>query len=153
MKKSVRFFGLAFCVLSITLTGRALAASSAEALESRQEWADSFADNTASEKECQLFYVTGGGNGLREASMQAGEAIDNAIHLFISDRDGKIIKDAQVITTIIDAHGNQRSGRALPTKGGYLIAVDQLAAGQYRVETEIVTIGQILTDEFIFNKA
>jgi hypothetical protein len=36
---------------------------------------------------------------------------------------------------------------------GYLVAVDQLPAGEYLVETEIVTGGQLLTEEFRFNKA
>jgi hypothetical protein len=38
-------------------------------------------------------------------------------------------------------------------KGGYMIAIDHLSTGQYRVEAEIVTKDQLLTDEFRFNKA
>jgi hypothetical protein len=90
--------------------------------------------------------------GLQEASMEAGEPV-NTFHLFITGSDGKIIKNAQVITTIIDQQGNQQASRALPFKGGYLVAIDHLAAGSYSVEAEIVTKGQLLTDQFRFNKA
>lgn len=77
----------------------------------------------------------------------------NTFHLFITGADGKIIKNAQVVTTIIDQQGNQQAARALPFKGGYMIAIDHLPAGQYLVEAEILTKGQLLTDQFRFNKA
>lgn len=84
--------------------------------------------------------------------MDAGEPID-ILHMFVTDARGKIIKNAQVVTTIIDRQGNQHLSRALPFKGGYLLAIDHLSTGRYRVEAEILTIGQLLTNEFRFNKA
>ena len=84
--------------------------------------------------------------------MEGGEPI-NTLQLFITGTDGKIIKNAQLITTIIDQHGHQQVNRALPFKGGYMLAIDHLTAGQYLVEAEIVTPGQLLTSLFRFNKA
>jgi hypothetical protein len=49
--------------------------------------------------------------------------------------------------------GNKDTTRAKPFKSGYMIAVNHLSAGQYRVETEVVTDCQLLTKEFLFNKA
>jgi hypothetical protein len=43
--------------------------------------------------------------------------------------------------------------RARPLKGGYLIDTAYLAPGPYRLEAEIITDGQLLTDEFLFRKA
>ena len=68
--------------------------------------------------------------------------------IFISDPDRKIVKNAQVVTTIIDQNGSQMMRRARAFKGGYLIDTGQLTSGQYRVEAEIVTNGWLLTDEF-----
>ena len=68
--------------------------------------------------------------------------------IFISDSDRQIVKNAQVVTTIIDQNGSQRMCRARAFKGGYLIDTGQLMPGQYRVEAEIVTNGWLLTDEF-----
>jgi len=73
--------------------------------------------------------------------------------MFISDPRGKIVKDAQVVTTVIDYAGRQLMQRALPMKGGYLIDTMQLPPGDYRLEAEIVTSGRLLTDEFVFQKA
>jgi len=73
--------------------------------------------------------------------------------VFTSDPTGKIVKDAQVITTIIASSGDQIMLRAWPFKCGYLVATNHLSPGRYRVEAEIVTEGRILTDEFSFIKA
>jgi hypothetical protein len=73
--------------------------------------------------------------------------------MFISNPDGKIVKDAQVVTTIIDQNGGQVMRRARPLKGGYLIDTAHLTPGPYRLEAEIVTNGCLLTDEFLFQKA
>ena len=73
--------------------------------------------------------------------------------MFLSGPDGKIIKDAQVVTTIIAANGTQQMRRARATKGGYLIDTANLSPGQYRLEAEIITAGRLLTDEIHFRKA
>ena len=72
--------------------------------------------------------------------------------MFISNPDGKVVKGAQVVTTIIDQNGTQMMRRARPLKGGYLIDTAHLAPGPYRLEAEIITNGQLLTDEFLFQK-
>jgi hypothetical protein len=72
--------------------------------------------------------------------------------MFLSGPDGKIVKDAQVVTTIIEPFGAQQMQRARPLKGGYLVDTAHLAPGQYRLEAEIITHGWLLTDEFHFQK-
>jgi hypothetical protein len=122
-----------------------------ETLENREGQADQPTARVDREKDCHLFLVKSD-LGVQEASLDAGEPI-NALHLFVTGTDGKIIKNAQLVTTIIDQQGNQQGNRALPFKGGYILAIDHLGTGQYLVETEIVTKGQLLTDVFRFNKA
>ena len=73
--------------------------------------------------------------------------------LFVNDPNGKKVKDAQVITTVIHPHGRQRMNRAQPFKGGYQVFVNDLSPGCYRLEVEIVTNGRLLTDEFSFVKS
>jgi len=73
--------------------------------------------------------------------------------MFINKPDGDIIKDAQVVTTIIDQSGSQVMRRALPFKGGFLVFTDYLQPGPYRLEAEIIADGLLLTDEFHFQKA
>lgn len=73
--------------------------------------------------------------------------------MFLGDPDGEIVKDAQIITTIIDQSGTQQIRRARPLNGGYQIKTADLKSGQYRLEVEIVTYGWLLTDEFYFQKA
>ena len=70
--------------------------------------------------------------------------------IFVADPLGKIVKDAQVVTTIVGPHGDQLMRRAHPYKGGYVINTKALPPGMYRVETEIATNGWLLTDEFNF---
>lgn len=151
MKKHYKYMGLAICGLSIALVGNTLATPVGKSFENLEEQTDQPAAMNAGEKDCHLFFLKRD-LGLQEASMEAGEPV-NTFHLFITGADGKIIKNAQVITTIIDQQGSQQTSRALPFKGGYLIAIDQLTTGSYLVETEIVTKGQLLTEQFRFNKA
>lgn len=73
--------------------------------------------------------------------------------MFLSGPDGKIVKDAQVITTIVAQDGTQQMHRARPMKGGYFIETAHLSPGQYRLEAEIITAGRLLTDEIYFQKA
>ena len=72
--------------------------------------------------------------------------------IFVADPLGKIVKDAQVVTTIVGPYGDQLMRRAHPYKGGYVINTKMLTTGTYRVETEIATNGWLLTDEFNFRR-
>lgn len=78
---------------------------------------------------------------------------DSSPMLFVSSPAGKIVKDAQVVMTIIAPDGQQRMCRALPFRSGYLVPTWQLAPGHYLLEAEIVTDGYLLTDLFSFEKA
>jgi len=151
MRKPFMFLGLVFCFLSITLAGNVLAIRSEEMLGNREEQGDQATEKNDRDKDCRLFFVKSD-LGVQEASLEAGEPI-HILHLFVTDMDGKIIKNAQVVITIIDQQGNQQANRALPFKGGYILSIDQLATGQYLVETEIVTKGQLLAEVFRFNRA
>lgn len=75
------------------------------------------------------------------------------LFMFINAPGGGIIRDARVVTTIIDQNGRQEMRRANPYKGGFLVFTDHLQPGPYRLEAEIVTNGWLLTDEFHFQKA
>ena len=77
---------------------------------------------------------------------------DNAgtLVVFITNADGNIVKNAQVITTIIGSDGAQMMGRAQFFKGGYLISTAALSPGKYHLEAEIITKGLLVTDEFSF---
>lgn len=148
MKQPIKFVGMALCSLSITMAGNTLAASPDMAPGSSEEQT---AENHLETNSCQLFFVKSN-LGLQQASMNVGDPI-NTLHLFLTDLDGKIIKNAQVVTNIIGRDGHQHLTRALPFKGGYLLAIDHLAAGTYLVETEIIARGQFLTNIFRFSKA
>jgi len=73
--------------------------------------------------------------------------------IFVHDANGRVVKDAQVVTTIIAPDGTQAMSRAWPYNGGYLVFTNHLLPGRYRVETEVVTDGMLLTREFIFMNA
>jgi len=144
MKKWLRWLCSAFCFMNIALPGNVLADEQLDLAE------DSAEQNVQQEKEYLLTCMTDD-VGLQSLSLQEGPSL-NALHLYLGDASGRIIKDAQVVTTIIDAGGHQQSSRATPYKCGYFVAIDQLPAGRYRVETEVVTNAQLWTDEFIFDK-
>jgi len=150
MKKFFMFMCSAFCFLSITVPYVVLASPAEELLDNLEEQANQPTGKNARQKEFHLAFVTGD-FGLQMVSMDAGPPISTLL-LYLSGTEGHIIKDAQVITTIIDQQGSQQSSRALPYKGGYMIAINHLPIGQYRVETEVVTDCQLLTEEFRFNK-
>lgn len=69
--------------------------------------------------------------------------------LFVSDSQGNIITNAQVVATIIPPSGSHIMKRAWPFGGGYLIPTGKLSPGQYRVEVEVITGSQLMTDEFV----
>ena len=151
MKKSFMFLGMTFCVLSISLACNVLAAPTEELFGNVDEKADQPTKKNAMGKDFHMAFVTED-FGLEMVSMDAGKPIGTLL-LYLGDTEGRIISDAQVITTIIDQQGSQQSSRALPFKGGYMIDINHLPIGQYRVEAEVVTYGQLLTEEFRFNKA
>lgn len=90
--------------------------------------------------------------GLQQTRMATVRHADPPM-IFVSGPTGKIVKDAQVVTTIIAANGDQMMCRALPFRSGYLIPTSQLSPGRYLLEAEIVTNGWLLTDMFSFVKA
>ena len=75
------------------------------------------------------------------------------LFMFINTPGGEIVRDARVVTTIIDQNGRQEMRRAAPYRGGFLVSTDHLQPGAYRLEAEIITDGWLLTDEFHFQKA
>lgn len=148
MKKPIKFVGLALCSLSITITGNTPAASSRELSGFTEE--QTLESNTRV-KDCRLFFVKNN-LGLQQASMDAGEPV-STLHLFVTGNDDRIIKNAQVITNLIGEDGSQQLARALPFKGGYLLAIDHLCSGEYVVEAEVIAKGEFMTDTFRFEKA
>ncbi len=99
-------------------------------------------------EEYSLIFLTGD-FGL---SLSRSNVVDQAgsLVLFLTNPDGKIVKDAQVITTIVGQNGSQVMRRARPFKNAYLIDTGQLMPDRYRLEAEIVTNGWLLTEEFFF---
>ncbi len=72
--------------------------------------------------------------------------------MFVRSPAGKIVKDAQVVTTIINSDGAQTMCQALPSRSGYLVPTAHLLPGSYLIEAEIVTNGWLLTDIFHYVK-
>lgn len=147
MKKLIKAVCSALCVTAMTLPASAMA-------NPVNEFDDNIDDATIQQDpsdDYKLAFVTGD-FGLQFAVTGPNQPL-GAMVMFISDSKGKIVKDAQVVTTVIDCVGHQLMQRALPMKGGFLIDTMQLPPGQYRLEAEIVTNGQLLTDEFTFQKA
>jgi hypothetical protein len=70
--------------------------------------------------------------------------------MFIANPEQKIVKNAQVVVTLISQSGEQTMTRARPYKGGYFISTDSLLPGRYRLEAEVLTEGWLLTDQFHF---
>ena len=147
MKKIIKAVCSALCVTAMALPASALA-------DPVNELNDNTEDATFQQGQAEdykLAFVTGD-FGLQLAVTDSDQAL-GAMLMFISDPRGKIVKDAQVVTTVIDDAGHQLMQRARPMKGGYLIDTMQLPPGYYRLEAEIVTSGRLLTDEFLFQKA
>jgi hypothetical protein len=147
MKKVIKAVCSALCVTAMAMPASALA-SSVNELE------DNIEDSTVQQDQSDdynLAFVTGD-FGLQFAVTDPNQPL-GAMVMFISDHKGKIVKDAQVVTTVIDHAGGQMMQRARPLKGGYLIDTMHLPPGHYRLETEIVTNSRLLTDEFVFQKA
>lgn len=98
------------------------------------------------------FALVSGDFGLQPSGANTGK-LSNPPMLFISDPIGKLIADAQVITTIIEPNGRQMMNRAWPFKNGYLLATSYLPPGRYQIEAEIITNGRLLTNAFSFVKS
>lgn len=81
----------------------------------------------------------------RDISDQAGSLV-----MFMTNPKSKIIKNAQVVVTLISPTGEQTMLRARPHKGGYFIPTDSLDLGRYRLEAEIIADGWLLTDQVCF---
>jgi len=151
MKKLIRTFCSAICVMSITVPLNALATSQEEIIDLNDEQIEQSTDTEQSDNEYHLAFLTGD-FGLQTSDKVADKPIDTMM-LFIADQDGKMVKDAQVVNTIINQEGLQMMTRARVHKGGYVVAINHLPSGQYRLESEIITGGQLLTNEFNFYKA
>ncbi|PLX98373.1 MAG: hypothetical protein C0624_14515 [Desulfuromonas sp.] len=148
MKKWPNFICSVFCFMNIAMPGNVLATNLDEPFESNEDQSE---QRSQEDKGHMLTFMTEN-SGLHPVSAHTETPI-NTLHLYLADASGSIVKDAQLITTLIDQNGHQQANRATPYKCGYFVAIDQLPAGPYRVETEIVTTGQLWTDEFTFNKA
>jgi|GEM_PF-3195007 len=151
MKKLIKTVCSAFCMMSITMPINALANPPEESIDLIDEQVEQSADETLDENDYHMAFLTGD-FGLQAANRVAAKPIETLV-LFISDPQGKIIKNAQVVNTIVGQAGRQTMSRARPYRGGYMVAIHSLPAGRYRLETEIVADGRLLTDEFIFTRA
>jgi len=83
--------------------------------------------------------------GRNEISDSAGSLV-----MFMTNPEQKIVKNAQVVVTIVSPRGEQMMLRARPSKGGYFIPTEGLTPGQYRLEAEVITDGWLLTDQINF---
>ncbi|MGK2945856.1 MAG: hypothetical protein ACSLFC_14095 [Desulfuromonadales bacterium] len=146
MKKLIQALCSVFFVTAMVLPSDALANSAEEYKETSEEQAV----QTGKADDYHLAFLSGD-FGLQFNRTQMTDQFETLV-MFISNPDGKVVKDAQVITTVIDQNGTQLMRRARPLKGGYLIDTAHLAPGPYRLEAEIVTNGWLLTDQFIFQK-
>ena len=149
MKKIMKSLCSVLCMLGLSVPLNALAAPAEEIILDEQVEQSGEPDL---QENYHLAFLTGD-FGLKYNSGQlVGNPVDSLL-LFVSNPQGKIVKNAQVIYTIIDPAGEQQMSRARPYKGGYVVAIQQLNTGHYRLETEVITDGQLLTDEFSFVKS
>lgn len=83
--------------------------------------------------------------GRNTASDQA-----DSLMMFMTSPESKTVKNAQVVVTFISQTGEQTMARARPHKGGYFIPTASLDPGRYRLETEVIAGGWLLTDQVYF---
>lgn len=142
MKKMIQVLCSIFFATTISVPVDALA-------NPVEEFDDDVKGSTAqySESDDYNLALVTGDFGLQMASNNS-----NIPMIFISDPTGKMVTNAQVITTIIEPNGTQMMNRAWPFKSGYLLSTNHLSPGRYRIEAEIVTNGWLLTDAFSFMK-
>ena len=151
MKKLIKALCSAFCLMSVSVPLNALATPSEAVVDNNDEQIEQSSDAELRDDQYHLAFLTGD-FGMQTADRLAERPIDTMM-LFVSDREGKMVKDAQVVNTIINQQGLQKMTRARIYKGGYVVAINHLPAGRYRLESEIITGGQLLTNEFNFYKA
>ncbi len=68
--------------------------------------------------------------------------------LYITDPVGQRVRDAQVIFSLIEPRAHHQMTRLDPWGGGYFCQFRLSGFGVYRVETELISDGQMLTDAF-----
>lgn len=85
------------------------------------------------------------GTDMANTTDQAGSVV-----MFVTNADKKIVKNAQVVVTLVSKAGEQTMFRARPYKGGYFIQTNGLEPGRYRLEAEVISDGWLLTDQFYF---
>jgi len=151
MKKVFKSMCSILCMIGLTAPINVIAAPSEEGNDIVDEQIEQSAEPDFQDSYHMAFLT--GDFGLKYTSGQLlGDPVDTLL-LLVSNPQGKIVKNAQVIYTIINQSGEQRMNRARPYKGGYVVGINNLNSGRYRLETEVATDGQLLTDEFYFVKA
>ena len=146
MKKLIQVLCSIFFATTISLPADALATSV-------EEFDDEIEGNTAQYSDPDSYHLAlvTGDFGLQLAGNSATRHSSTPM-IFISDPAGRMVVDAQVVTTIIEPNGDQVMNRAWPFKSGYMLSTNYLPPGRYLVEAEIVTNGWLLTDAFIYVK-
>lgn len=146
MKKVIQAICSVFFVTTLSLPVDVLANNAEEFQEAIKEQSV----ETTESDDYHLAFLSGDVD-LQFSRSRMADQFDTLV-MFISNPNGKVVKDAQVVTTIIDQNGDQLMRRARPLKGGYLIDTAHLTSGPYRLEVEVVKDGWLLTDEFFFQK-
>lgn len=148
MKNILKTFFTLFFALTMTTPAEVLANPAYETNDAIEE--ETHSTKSANEGHTIVFLRSDFGLSpdRENISDQAGSLV-----MFMTNPKRKIIKNAQVVVTIVSQSGDQFMSRALPYKGGYLIRTDSLDPGHYRLDAEIVTDGWLLTDQFYFEHA
>ena len=136
MKRFLKTLLSVFCAMNVAAPTTLLASPGQEFEEVSEEQETQFEDS-------EDYKVT---------FLNADFALSRDRNDILAQAESKIVKDAQVVTTIIGTHGDQLMSRAYPYKGGYVINTKSLPPGIYRLESEIITNGSLLTDEFNFRR-
>lgn len=149
MKKVIKALCSVFCIMSINLPVTALA----DPLEEREESGPLEEQSLCVEDgDDYAFIYLRSDFGESEGSAIRARRAGNLL-LYICSPDGRLVRDAQVVTSVSDGLSLRQMTRARPMLGGYLLPVSHLPTGRYHVETEIVSDGWLLTDEFDFSNA
>ena len=146
MKKFFKALLSIFCAMNVAAPAAVLATSS----QKFEELSEECETRSADADDYTLTFLNADCGLSRDRSNIRDQA--ESLVIFIADPYGKIVKDAQVVTTIVGPGGSQLMRRAHPYKGGYVINTQTLAPGSYRLEAEIITNGSLLTDEFNFRR-